>query len=229
MLADTVHPESTHKSVTLEPVDQETQYGLNVAYSGIQVREELKGYKVTCVASRNPLNEGLEFLLREEDWPHLDLPPLVSALCQKLSAGVRHVPDTTRTLRPGELNGPGGRKGCVGHILPGLRADIMRHRKRTKGAMQVYHSAIFFVDKTNECLSHRQFSVGKRTSFELAYTRAVGRYSEVRELSIEQSADALLTIPQRSIFRSVIEHQQLLRRDLPVARLLEEVGLPPMA
>ena len=225
MAADTLH-DTAVESRSLEVADPGSQHGFNFAYRGILVRQEIRGYKVTCLANQNPRNEGLEFLLRAEDWPQLDLPPLVDTLCQKLVAGVRHEPERSRVLKPGEHRGLGGSKGCVGHILPGLRADIMRHRKTVRGERKTYYSAAFFVDKTNESPSHRLYSVGKRSSFEMAYTRAIGRYSEARKLGIEAAADALLTMPSCNIFRRIIEHRQLLGEDLPVARLLEEVGLP---
>tara|TARA_B100000424_G_scaffold270992_1_gene272027 strand:+ start:19201 stop:19884 length:684 start_codon:yes stop_codon:yes gene_type:complete len=225
MVADTLYDTAVEPR-TLEVADQGSRHGFNFDYRGIVVRQELRGYKVTCLANRNPRNEGLEFLMRAEDWPQLDLPPLVDTLCQKLVAGVRHEPERSRVLEPGEHRGLGGSKGCVGHILPGLRADIMRHRKYVRGKRKTYYSAAFFVDKTNESPSHRLYSVGKRSSFEVAYTRAIGRYSEVRKLEVEEAADALLTMPSRNIFQRIIEHRQLLGEELPAARLLQEVGLP---
>lgn len=161
-----------------------------------------------------------ELLLRETDWPGWNLQALASAITTSWPATLRANEDRYR-LSPGERRQ--GRRGCVGRILDGLRADLFFERRIRSGEPRTYCYPIFFVDRELGG-SNRQFRIGPRCPFALAYSRAVAHYARQRQLSHHDTVQALCCVPSRGLFIGIIEHRKSQGYALCAERINAKLG-----
>lgn len=163
-----------------------------------------------------------EILLRETEWPGLDIQALANAIASSWQDALTTNEDRYR-LSPGESRQ--GRRGCVGRVLDGLRADLFFERRIRNGERRTYCYPIFFVDRELGG-SNRQFRIGPRCSIALAYSRAVAHYAKQRQLSHHDTVQALCRVPPRGLFFGIIEHRQSQGYPLCAERVKAKLGFP---
>tara|TARA_R110000851_G_scaffold328795_1_gene500016 strand:+ start:2176 stop:2787 length:612 start_codon:yes stop_codon:yes gene_type:complete len=161
-----------------------------------------------------------ELLLRETEWPGTDIQALANAVASTWPSSLTPHEDRHR-LSPGESRQ--GRRGCVGRVLDGLRADLFFERKIRSGEWRTYCYPIFFVDRELGG-SNRQFRIGPLCSFALAYSRAVAHYAKQRQLSHHDTVQALCRVPPRGLFFGIIEHRQSQGYPLCAERIKAKLG-----
>ena len=186
---------------------------------------ELTHTKAGLSLTLGPNNEMAfrrDLLLDQADWPGWDLRALADNITAEWKGAERWEADRYR-LAPGEARN--GRRGCVGRIQDGLRADLFFERKRRKGQLRRYCYPIFFVDREPGG-SNRQFRIGERCTYGLAYTRAVAHYAKQRNLGPQQTIQALCRIPPRALFFDIMSHRQAQGYELSADRVMAKLGLP---
>lgn len=162
-----------------------------------------------------------ELLLLETEWPGKDIQALADAITSTWPDALAFKDDRYR-LSPGENRK--GRRGCVGRVMDGFRADIFFEHKIRSGQRRSYCYPIFLVDREMGG-SHRQFRIGPRCSFALAYSRAVAHYAKQRQLSLHDTVWALCSVPPRDLFFGIIEHRLSQGYSLCAEQIKAKLGL----
>jgi hypothetical protein len=168
----------------------------------------------------SPLASRRELLLREREWPGIDLQALANSITATWPSALA-LNENHYRLSPGESRQ--GRRGCVGRVLDGLRADLFFERKVRSGELRTYCYPIFFVDRALGG-SNRQFRIGSQCSYPLAYSRAVAHYANLRQLSDHDAVQALCRVPPRTLFFDIVEHRQSQGYSLCAERIREKLG-----
>lgn len=126
-------------------------------------------------------------------------------------------------LAPGEERQ--GRRGCVGRVADGIRADLFFEYKVRAGRRWSYCYPVFMVDRIAGG-TNKHFRISKKLPFPEALGKAVAHYSQQRGLGVSEIVELLHLVPERSVFLDIIVHRQAQGYDVPVSKILEKVELP---
>ncbi len=170
----------------------------------------------------NSIARRREITLREADWTGWDIRALANDVAKTCTTARQDAEDRYR-LAPGEPRQ--GRRGCVGRIVDGLRADLFFEQKWRKGQKRSYCYPIFFVDRSLGG-ANRQFRIGPRCPYPLAYARAVAHYVKQRGLSWDDTITALCLVPPRALFFDIITHREAQGYKLSREQVMRKLDFP---
>ncbi|WP_304526908.1 hypothetical protein [Halomonas sp. I5-271120] len=165
---------------------------------------------------------GRELDLRYRDWPGLDVETLALQVAAAWSSPLTASLESPHRLVPGEARQ--GRRGCVGHILDGLRADLLFERKHRSGQLKTYCYPVLFVDRVLGG-SHRQFRINQQQPLGLAYAKAIAHYAKIRGLDKDEIGTALSRAPHRGLFLDVMTHRTSQGYSIPRERVMAKLGV----